>query len=88
MAWIDDLAAALGEQPLSRDETTELLGLAREVAHRVERKMTPLAAFLAGTAAGHRVAGGETRVEALRGISAKVAGLLPEAPPGDEQGSD
>ena len=44
--WIDRLAAALGEDPLSESETTRLLGVSREVAHRVERKITPLAAFL------------------------------------------
>ena len=50
--WIDRLAAALGEDPLSESETTRLLGVSREVAHRVERKITPLAAFLLGSATG------------------------------------
>ena len=45
-AWIDRLAKALDEDPLTDAETTRLLGSARDVAHRVERKITPLAAFL------------------------------------------
>ena len=48
--WIDDLAHTLGEEPLTPAETTRLLDVARDVAHRVERKMTPLAAFMVGCA--------------------------------------
>ena len=57
-AWIDRLAAALEEEPLTDAEATRLLGSAREVAHRVERKITPLAAFLLGEATGRRTAAG------------------------------
>ena len=63
-AWIDRLAAALGEDPLTDAETTRLLGSARDVAHRVERRITPLAAFLLGTATGRRLAGGASRDDA------------------------
>jgi Domain of unknown function (DUF6457) len=49
--WINDLAHTRGEEPLTPAETTGLLDVARDVAHRVERKMTPLAAFMVG---GHR----------------------------------
>ena len=57
-AWIDRLAAALGEDPLTEAETTRLLGSARDVAHRVERRITPLAAFLLGSATGRGLAEG------------------------------
>ena len=51
-AWIDQLAEALGEDTLSPQETAELLEAAREVAHRIERRITPLSAFLLGQAVG------------------------------------
>ncbi|HEX6331795.1 MAG TPA: DUF6457 domain-containing protein [Actinomycetota bacterium] len=56
MEWIDELAEALGEEPLSAEQTTRLLSSARAVAHRVERRVTPLAAFLLGVAVGRRTA--------------------------------
>ena len=46
--WIDGLAEALGVEALSYPETERILRVARDVAHRVERKDTPLAAFLLG----------------------------------------
>ena len=80
--WIDRLAAALGEDPLSESETTRLLGVSREVAHRVERKITPLAAFLLGSATGGSVAGGASRADALAAALATLERLLPASPPG------
>jgi len=79
--WIDRLAAALGEDPLSETETTRLLGVSREVAHRVERKITPLAAFLLGSATGGSVAGGVSRPDALAAALATLERLLPASPP-------
>ena len=79
-AWIDRLAAALEEEPLTDAEATRLLGSAREVAHRVERKITPLAAFLLGEATGRRTATGASRSEALASALAAVEGLLPPEP--------
>ncbi|MGA9160891.1 MAG: DUF6457 domain-containing protein [Actinomycetota bacterium] len=78
--WIDQLATALGEQTLSDEETERLLGVARDVAHRVERKITPLAAFQIGSAVGRHVAGGTSREEAMATVLGTVEGLLPEAP--------
>jgi hypothetical protein len=79
--WIDRLAAALGEDPLSETETTRLLGVSREVAHRVERKITPLAAFLLGSATGRSVAGGASRADALAAALDSLERLLPTPPP-------
>lgn len=76
MEWIDELAEALGEQPLSTEQTTRLLSSARAVAHRVERRVTPLAAFLLGAAVGRR-AGGERDLaldDALRTLEARLPG--------------
>jgi hypothetical protein len=76
-AWIDRLAAALGEDPLTEEETNRLLRSSREVAHRVERKTTPLAAFLLGSAAGREMARGAPRGEALSGPLERLEALLP-----------
>jgi hypothetical protein len=79
--WIEDLAAELGEDPLSTEEVAELLGVARDVAHRVERKITPLASFLIGTAVGRAEAGGMDRRRAMEDIFATLGDILPDEPP-------
>jgi len=76
--WIDDLASALAEEPLSEQETTGLLNVAREVAHRVERKITPLSTFLVGAAVARKMEAGASRADALRDVTAALTGLLPE----------
>lgn len=76
--WIDQLAAALGEEPLSQEETNRLLGVARDVAHRVERKVTPLAAFLLGSAVGRNVSAGAPRSEAMAAALETLRSALPE----------
>jgi hypothetical protein len=80
--WIDQLARALGEEPLSQDETTRLLGVARDVAHRVERKVTPLATFLLGSAVGRNVSAGARRSDAMGAALETLRSALPEEPPG------
>jgi hypothetical protein len=81
-AWIDRLAETLGEDPLSAAETARLLGAARDVAHRVERKITPLATFLLGAAAGRSMAGGGARNDALDAALETMESLLPPAAEG------
>jgi hypothetical protein len=78
-SWIDELAETLGEDTLSGAETARLLGVARDVAHRVERTVTPLAAFLLGSAVGRSLAGGARREDAMTAAIETVEGLLPEA---------
>jgi hypothetical protein len=75
--WIDELATALGEEPLTPSERKALLGAARDVAHRVERKITPLSTFLLGEATGRAQASGTTRDEALRNVLDRLASLVP-----------
>jgi hypothetical protein len=77
MSWSDELAKTLGEEPLSAAATERLLAVSREVAHRVERRVTPLAAFLVGSAVGRAPTG---RDEALEAALARLEGLLPEPP--------
>lgn len=82
--WLVRAAAALGEEPLAPREQGMLLRLAREVAHGVERKLAPLSTYLAGAAAGRRVAAGISREEALREAVEALAALVPpesQAPP-------
>ena len=86
-AWIDRLAAALGEDPLTEGQTTRLLGSARDVAHRVERRITPLAAFLLGSATGRGLAGGASRDAALASTLEALEGLLPDEPDEGSNGS-
>ena len=84
--WTDALAEALDVSPLGEDEAERLLDASRDVAHRVQRKVTPLTAFLVGTAVGEAVARGTTAGDALDDALATVARLLPaddRGQPGD-----
>jgi hypothetical protein len=56
MEWVDRLAAELQLDPLSAHENEHLLSASREVAHRVERKATPLAMYVLGLAVGSQMA--------------------------------
>ena len=76
--WIDRMAEALGEDPVSPAELGEVLKLAREVAHRVERKLAPVSTFLAGVHAGREAASGGSRAEALSRAAAAARALLPD----------
>jgi hypothetical protein len=67
--WTDNLADALGVDRLSEGDVNALLDTARDIAHRVERKYTPVSTYLIGVA----VAGGMP----LEDANAKVAALLP-----------
>jgi hypothetical protein len=49
--WIAQTATAIGVDPKVVD-VNALLGLARDVAHTVERKAAPLSTFVVGYAAG------------------------------------
>lgn len=79
MDWLERLAADLGTRAPSKEETDELLSVAREVAHRVERRITPLAAFVIGEAVGARQASGEPRDRALEAALRIVESALPTA---------
>ncbi|MEX0743645.1 MAG: DUF6457 domain-containing protein [Actinomycetota bacterium] len=79
--WIDRLAAALGEEPLSGEERNRLLDAARDVAHGVERKVTPLATFLLGSAVGRNVSAGARRSDAMDAALETLRSALPEDRP-------
>jgi Domain of unknown function (DUF6457) len=56
MEWVDRLAAELSLDHLSPHEKEHLLSASREVAHRVERKATPLAMYVLGLSVGSQMA--------------------------------
>lgn len=70
--WIEQAAADLGVDPIDDDMQERLLGAARDVAHGVERKLTPIATYLMGAAVERRVGAGEDRAAAF---AAAVADL-------------
>jgi uncharacterized protein DUF6457 len=78
--WLDDFARALGERPLEREEAGAVLGLARDVAHGVERRLAPLASFVAGMHVQRRVAEGTAVPDAVREIRAAARALIPKPP--------
>ena len=81
MEWIDRLAEGLGVEPLSGQEVARLLTASREVAHRVERKVTPLAAFLVGMGVSRRIADGVPRAVAVDEALDALLRRLPDAAP-------
>jgi len=77
MEWLDQLAVSFGIDPLGPDETNDLLDAARDVAHGVERKITPLASFVLGMRVGARMSQGATRTDALTETLAELRRTLP-----------
>jgi hypothetical protein len=70
--WLETAATALGVDPVDDETQERLLGVARDVAHGVERKLTPIATFLLGEAVQRRIDAGEGRAAAF---SAALADL-------------
>lgn len=82
--WLDRLASALGQEPVSAGETSQILTVAREVAHGVERRITPVATYLLGVAVGRQTSGAADRSQALGAGVEALRSILPEEPPGQE----
>jgi Domain of unknown function (DUF6457) len=80
-AWLDELATRLGLDALSADERSRILSIARDVAHGVERRITPLATFLLGAAVARRTSEGASTEQALGEAIDVVASLVPDAEP-------
>jgi Domain of unknown function (DUF6457) len=79
--WMDELAAALGVEPLGAGETGEILRVSREVAHGVERRFAPLASFVLGVAVERARAAGADGGEAFDVAVQRLRALIPDAPP-------
>jgi hypothetical protein len=80
MEWVDALAAELHLDALSAHENDHVLSASREVAHRVERKVTPLAMYVIGLAVGSQMAE-RTRDDAIEDA---IHALLLRLPPAEE----
>lgn len=78
--WLDGFARALGERSLEPEEVGAMLALAREVAHGVERRLAPLASFVAGMHVQRRVMSGATVSEAVAEIRTAARTLIAEHP--------
>jgi hypothetical protein len=77
---LDRLAQALAVQPTTADETAAILTVARDVAHTIERRITPVSTFLLGISVQDRVAAGATREEALAAALSDLRAAMPPAP--------
>jgi uncharacterized protein DUF6457 len=80
MEWVDRLAAELQLDPLSAHENEHVLNASREVAHRIERKATPLAMYVLGLSVGSQMTD-RKRDEAIEDA---IHTLLLRLPPADE----
>jgi hypothetical protein len=78
MEWVNGLATELRLDVLSKHEADHVLAVAREVAHRVERKATPLALYVVGLAVGRQLAD-RGRDEAIEDVIHTLLLRLPDA---------
>ena len=81
--WLDELAEGLDVTPLRGDQSGALLRFTRDVAHGVERRFAPLAAFVVGRAVGRAETEGRAPQEAFAEALERAMALLPpeEGPP-------
>ena len=74
--WLQRLATTIGVDTLTEEQAEELLVAARDVAHGVERKITPLATFLLGAAVQRGIGHGRTHEEAFDQVMASLRTIL------------
>ena len=85
MDWLDRLAQTFELDAPTHEEIAVVLDAAREVAHGVERRITPVSTFLLGMHFERLVAAGASRGEALASSIAVLRATLPTEPA--EEGS-
>jgi hypothetical protein len=85
MGWLDRLAQAFEVDAPTNQEIAAVLDAARDVAHGVERRITPVSTFLLGMHVERRVAVGTSREDALASSIAALRATLPAGPA--EEGS-
>ncbi len=78
--WTYRLAETLGVTRIDPAQESSLLRASREIAHRVERKDTPLTTYLIGVAVGTATAAGTDAGDALNAALDAVLAALPLAP--------
>jgi hypothetical protein len=79
--WLRTVAITLGVDPLDEGQVAELLDVARDVAHGVERKATPMATFLLGAAVQRRIGHGATATDAFDDAVTELRTQLPGTDP-------
>jgi hypothetical protein len=67
--WVDEVCAELGLDPDEVD-LDEILDMARDVAHGIERRAAPVTAYLIGLAAGRA---GETGSKATASVQSLLS---------------
>jgi Domain of unknown function (DUF6457) len=77
MEWLDRLAETFELDAPTNQEIAAVLDAARDVAHGVERKITPVSTFLLGRNVERRVGAGASRQEALTSALAALRATLP-----------
>jgi len=77
MEWLDRLAQAFELDAPTNEEIVVVLDAARDVAHGVERKITPVSTFLLGMNVERRVAAGASHEEALTSAIGALRATLP-----------
>jgi hypothetical protein len=77
MGWLDRLAQTFELDAPTNQEIAAVLDAARDVAHGVERKITPVSTFLVGMSVERRVNAGASRKEALTSALAALRATLP-----------
>jgi hypothetical protein len=75
--WLQRLATTLGVDPVDEAQITDILDAARDVAHKVERKLTPVSTFLLGAAVQRRIGHGATSSDALQDALTDFRSALP-----------
>ena len=85
MEWLDRLAHAFELDAPTNEEIAAVLDAARDVAHGVERRITPVSTFPLGMHVERLVAAGASREEALASSITTLRSTLPARP--TEEGS-
>ncbi len=80
MGWLDRLAQAFELDAPTNQEIAAVLDTARDVAHGIERRITPVSTFLLGMDVERRVAAGTSREDALASSIATLRATLPAGP--------
>jgi hypothetical protein len=75
--WLERYAGELGVPSIDADTARAVLGLAREVAHGVERRLAPLCAYLVGLHVAGQAEHGVDRTQAVREALDTARSMLP-----------
>ena len=79
MDWLQQVAGVLEVEAPSPQQTNQVLELARDVAHGVERRITPVSTLLVGMSVERRRAAGEPFADALTAVLSEVRAAIPPA---------